>query len=422
VRARVPGNWHLGPIWRSVRRHRVFALLILEVAVGFFVLCSLLITIRWYFVNGLPPSGHRQTDVVEVASWSAAAAPLSPAEHLRRQSEDLRLLGALPGVQRVAPISSTDVDSQLAFPAVLWTEAPSGAPPPTAPVPGITRMPHGSVVGWAVEAGPDLPEVIDLRFAAGQSATALPPDQQARAVIITRSLANALFGAPDLAIGKPLLSSRHDAARVAGVVDDIHLRSPFLYQARATAIFVTPPGDERHGRYILRTAPGQAEAVKASAERALAAAKPGGVHVVRLFTGISVRAAANSHGTVVILAVVAGLLGLCALLGNLAVSAFLVGDRRRIIGVRRALGATRRDVVVHLIIENVIPTQIGCVLGLGLTLLSLPGVQYRFAGLVLRPTDVVATVLLLSLSGVAAKLLPALRAARIPPSEAGRTL
>jgi putative ABC transport system permease protein len=241
--------------------------------------------------------------------------------------------------------------------------------------------------------------------------------------VITRCLADGLFGGPDRALGKPLFSSRHAAARVVGVVEDVRLRSPFLYQSRVTAIFTAPPDDERHSRYVLRTAPGRAPEVRIAAERALARRTPGGVHVARLFSGGGlVRVAANARGTVIMLLSFAGILGVCALLGNLAVAAFLVGDRRRLIGVRRALGATRGDIVLHLIVENLIPTQIGCLLGLGLTLLVLPGVQHRFTDLVLRPLDAAATFVLLSLGGVAAKILPALRAARIPPSEAGRTL
>jgi hypothetical protein len=40
----------------------------------------------------------------------------------------------------------------------------------------------------------------------------------------------------------------------------------------------------------------------------------------------------------------------------------------------------------------------------------------------MEPADMLATALLLSLAGVAARLLPALRATRIPPSEASRSL
>jgi putative ABC transport system permease protein len=410
------GHW--GPIWRSVRRHRAFALAILEVAVGFFVLVSLLITARWYAAHGFPPSGHRETDLVEVVSWGAAAPPAATAEAQDRQRREMAALGALPGVHAVAAVSSTEIDDQFGLPIVLWTDddgagvnAAGAAPPPGS---------AGRVVGWIVDASADLPEVIGLRFLAGRSFSALLPDQQARSVVITRSLAAALFGDPAAAIGRTLRSTRHPAARVAGVVADVRLRSPFLYQSTVTAIYAAPVADERQARYLLRAGDGQGATVRAAAERALVA--PARLVHARLFGGPDIRVLQNARGTVAVLLTVALMLGLVAVMGNLAVATFLVSDRRRVISVRRALGATRADVVRHLIVETLIPTQIGCLLGLALTLLLLPAMQARFAELTLRLTDIAATVALLSLGSVAAKILPALRAARIPPSEAGRTL
>ena len=48
-----------------------------------------------------------------------------------------------------------------------------------------------------------------------------------------------------------------------------------------------------------------------------------------------------ANGVVVVLAVMAGTVGVVALLGALAVASFLVAERTRQIGIRRALGATR---------------------------------------------------------------------------------
>jgi putative ABC transport system permease protein len=142
----------------------------------------------------------------------------------------------------------------------------------------------------------------------------------------------------------------------------------------------------------------------------------------RLFDLGATRCTEIARGTVLILVVVGILQGLVAILGNLAVAAFLVGARRRIIGLRRALGATRWDIFRYLLIENLLPTQLGNLLGLLATLLALPAARALFSGLHIELVDVIVTALLLSLGGVAAKLLPAFRATRIPPSEVGRAL
>src|SRR5262249_40126484 len=101
---------------------------------------------------------------------------------------------------------------------------------------------------------------------------------------------------------------------------------------------------------------------------------------------------------------------------------FLVGDRRRIIGVRRALGASRWDIFRYLLIENLLPTQLGNLLGLSVVLATVPAARLRFSGIRFDGVDIAVTAFLRTLGGVLAKLLPALRATRIPPCEVTKSL
>ena len=55
-----------------------------------------------------------------------------------------------------------------------------------------------------------------------------------------------------------------------------------------------------------------------------------------------------------------------ALAGSLALASFSVAERTRQIGVRRALGASRGEIVRYFLLENLILTSFG--LGLGLAL------------------------------------------------------
>ena len=55
-------------------------------------------------------------------------------------------------------------------------------------------------------------------------------------------------------------------------------------------------------------------------------------------------------------------------------------------------------------------------------LASLPAAKLRFAGIRFDIIDALATALLLSTGGILAKLFPALRAMRIPPSVVTRSL
>ncbi len=99
-----------------------------------------------------------------------------------------------------------------------------------------------------------------------------------------------------------------------------------------------------------------------------------------------------------------------------------VTERTREIGIRRALGAKRRDIVVQFLVEAVALTTAGGVLGIGIGVL-LPQLLERINSEI--KTEVVPALLLLPLSmaigvGLVAGLYPAFRAARLDPITALR--
>jgi putative ABC transport system permease protein len=404
----------LGPIWRSVRRHRAFVPLVVEVALGFFIIGNLIMSIRWYAGHLTPTSGHREADVLEVAT-RAPAAPEASVEARRRV--ELAALAALPGARAVAAVSSSSLDDRWETPDVFWSDGSDAGPANVGPsrCPGVARSADGVVVGWAVGAGPGLAPALDLAIVEGRA-------DAGDGVVVTRCLRDALFGGAP-ALGRTLRSNRRPPTRIVGVVEDVRLHVAVLYQTNVTAIYPAVVGDPRVDRYLVRTNPGRAEAVRAAAAPALARAVGAhGLVTARLFSDPDTRSAGIARGTVFLLVYVGVLLGVLAIMGNFAVAAFLVGDRRRVIGVRRALGANRWDILRYLLIENLLPTQLGNLLGLLVVLASLPAAKLRFAGIQFDIIDALATAFLLSLGGILAKLFPALRAMRIPPSVVTRSL
>jgi putative ABC transport system permease protein len=109
-------------------------------------------------------------------------------------------------------------------------------------------------------------------------------------------------------------------------------------------------------------------------------------------------------------------------LGVIGLASFWVQQRTRQIGVRRALGATKRDIVHYFQLENFILATIGIVLGMvlayGINLWLMD--TYGVARLPAEFLPVGA--LLLWLLGQVAVLGPALRAAGIPPAIATRSV
>jgi len=107
-------------------------------------------------------------------------------------------------------------------------------------------------------------------------------------------------------------------------------------------------------------------------------------------------------------------------LGIVGLASFWVGQRRRQIGVRRALGARRVDVLRYFQTENFLLASIGIGLGMvmayGMNLLLMWQYEVPRLPLVYLP----AGAIILWLLGQVAVLAPALRAAAVPPVVATR--
>ncbi|MBN2450846.1 MAG: ABC transporter permease [Lentisphaeria bacterium] len=121
-------------------------------------------------------------------------------------------------------------------------------------------------------------------------------------------------------------------------------------------------------------------------------------------------------------------------LGSIAAISLLVGgigimnimlanvtERTREIGVRRALGATRPDIVLQFLAEAVLLSVVGGLLGVGLGI-AIPAVVSHAAGLrtIVRTAFLVLAFGISVMTGIVFGLYPAVRAARLNPIDALR--
>ena len=108
-------------------------------------------------------------------------------------------------------------------------------------------------------------------------------------------------------------------------------------------------------------------------------------------------------------------------IGVMAIMMVSVTDRTREIGVRKALGATRRDILLQFLIEAATLTGIGGVIGIALGL-GLGRTVTTLLGIAAAP-PVGITLIAVAVSvgiGLVFGILPAQRAARLDPIEALR--
>jgi putative ABC transport system permease protein len=120
------------------------------------------------------------------------------------------------------------------------------------------------------------------------------------------------------------------------------------------------------------------------------------------------------------MSIVIALIVLVTGLGIVGVTSFSVTERRKQIGTRRALGATKGAVLRYFLLENWIVTNAGLILGVlaayGLNIFLVT----KTGGAKLDWRFLVAAVVLLWVQGIIATLIPAMRATRFSPVLATR--
>ena len=405
---------HLRHILRALGRHRIAAgLLVLEIAFSCAVVCNALFLIGTRLERMQRPSGVDETHLVEVGVRSVT--PGTPEAVMAQTRTDLARLRALPGVSDAVVASPIPFGDSVSFSGVSLSDdakAPS--------------MPVAQYFG-----GVQLARTLGLKLASGRwftpdefvSYDALQGGASGVPVIISRALAQHLFPGQDAA-GRTIYA--FGANRVVGVVD--RLVQPRDYGAagdyRYAMMFPVDLPYSR-GTYLMRVDdPARRQAVIGQALQALKADGPLRLISPRYATTLEAARAKyyrNDRAMAWLLVGVSLLLLLVTALGIVGLSSFWVGQRRRQIGIRRAIGASRRDIRTYFQAENFLIATGGIVLGMalayGINLVLMRHYELgRLPGYYLPLGAIVLWTL-----GQLAVLGPALRAAAVPPVVATRS-
>ena len=115
--------------------------------------------------------------------------------------------------------------------------------------------------------------------------------------------------------------------------------------------------------HVLRAEPGQLANVMKTAEEYLGKNRSRIIEFTRTFGEQKKRTYSSDIAMVKLLTAVIIVLSLVTGLGIVGLAWFSVSQRRKQIGTRRALGATRGDIIKHFMLENWLITTAGLVLG-----------------------------------------------------------
>jgi putative ABC transport system permease protein len=244
--------------------------------------------------------------------------------------------------------------------------------------------------------------------------------------LITQVLAERLWPGED-PLGKRFWCN-DSQFRVIGVVANLAVSQYTQYGLRGAewSVFVPlKPGGQLTGSYLIRAKPKDLGRVMNRAKAAIGKIAPevvvdhGDSHTIGYLRQRFFKSDRAMAGLLV--GVMAALLGVTAL-GIVGLASFWVAQRRKQIGVRRALGAKRGDILRYFQTENFLIVTFGIVLGsvlaVGINVVLMKFFELPRLPLWYLPIGAIALWVL----GQFAVLAPALRAAAVPPVVATRTV
>lgn len=328
------------------------------------------------------------------------------------ESEDLAYLRGLPGVVAATVTMGIPLTGEGSWNTTLW------------PQPGQ----RGAGVSANVMSGDGqaLLSTLDVRVIAGRNfrADEIQPLSSKAApseIVLTRALAEALFPRGN-ALGRTVYNG--DApVTVIGIAANFMGATGSDTDDYHEAILPLTPGQSGFYALLVRTRPGRRDAIMREAQQHIGASHPDGVIAdTKTLAAAKDGFEANNRNVAIFLAVVTALMLIVCCLGIFGLATFNVGSRTRQIGTRRAVGARKRDIVVHFLMENALVLTAGALLGSALALAIGNWLTMRYSLPRLDPAYLIGGVLALWIIGQLAAWQPARRAASVPPSVATRTV
>jgi putative ABC transport system permease protein len=242
-------------------------------------------------------------------------------------------------------------------------------------------------------------------------------------ILITRALAQRLFPAGD-ALGKSIYIETQQPAPIIGIID--RLQGPFVAATGFMSTFtdnsvLAPfrPLDETP-IYVVRTKPGKLNEVIKAAQSKLAEFNGSRIISARSMGEVRARAYRSNRGLALLLGAVTVVLVAVTAFGMVGLTSYWVAQRRRQIGIRRALGATRLAIMRQFQTENLLIASSGVLAGILLALSLNIWLVGRFEMVRLDASYVIGGAIVMLLLGQIAVYWPARRAAQVPPALAVR--
>lgn len=382
-------------------------LLITEVAVAFVLVVAAGLLVRSFLELVSVDLGFEPEGVLTATVDLDPLAYGAPAKSEAFFDQLLDRLGRQPGIEAVGVVSFS---------------------PPASSGFGMTSLsvvgqPPARTIAVPQAVSPGTLRAMGLRLAAGRWLTAQDHASRARVAVVNEAFARKFILGP-MALGRHL-EIGSATFEIVGVVEDVHLRGPD--SEPKPEVFTSYRQTEVTGTglqemtVILRTSgnPAAFAPLLRSAVHALDPAVP--LDDVRPMADRLSSSVARPRFYALLLGAFALIALVLTTLGVYGVLSYFVARQTRAIGVRRALGAERRDILSLVLGRGFLLVAVGLGIGVAVAAGATRLVAHLLFGI--TPGDplvyLIAALSLLS-TAVLACYLPALRATRIDPVEALR--
>lgn len=401
-----------GPIIRALLRNKLGAILIAaQIAFTMTVIINAVFIINERSRLMARPSGLDEANVFHVVS-------IGYGEDYREDqvvADDLDMLRQLPGVMSASTINAIPVSGGGSSTGIRAIDDPDSASTPTA----IYR------------ADERIFDSLGVNLVAGEYFTAAdmrmrdePGETVADKAVMSEALANELF--PDLTtnevVGRTAYLPGGVPIQIVGVVERLQAAWPTASFVE-NSIVVPELYLDSFTRYIVRAEPGMRDSLMIEAEELLTS-QPAD-RVIRDMESLEQTRESSyridSAMSTILLVVIVTLVFINSM-GIVGLAVFSINRRRKQVGTRRALGATRPQILRHFMLENFFITSVGVLIGAVLTIaLSIVlTTSFNMPAMAWYYTPVGAVILVLI--GQLAALGPSARAARITPAIATRSV
>ena len=342
----------IGPIFRALMRNRLGVILIAaQIAFTLTVIVNAVYIINDRSERMARPSGTDEANLFYIRSIGYG----DNYNEAVITAEDLNMMRQLPGVQSATVINAIPVSG---------SGSSTGMSTVAGRVEGVVPTAMYTVDEYALS-------TLGIELVAGRDFTATDvayrDDSIARGdnqIIITAAMAEALFPEEGMqAVGRVIYDVDGNASTIIGLVE--RLQAPWPEATFVENSMLIPEVyNDSSAMYLVRTEPGQRDRLMVEIEERLAAS--GHSRILRDNRSLEETRAESyrldSVMSTILLAVIGTLMFITAM-GIVGLAVFSINRRRKQIGTRRALGATRSDILRYFLLENLLISSTGVVTG-----------------------------------------------------------